>query len=213
MCNFYLFSIFFPRHFENENVASRSPLSLVEPRPKHEPPCVISQQRFRPPGLMAQCSLYDVRCLKGSSVLLFCSNLIPKLFKHQGFSSTRSIQSVCLSVWGREGAGGRNRQTKRPVRIADTVFIWLSCFFCVSPADLEQISIIIYLYLYNFQKEPHIYTARRVGLLRQRSAPSHDRRGYCRVSPSASSDSNAGEGMSFNSQGCLKKNKNTTSLC
>lgn len=79
---------------------------------------------------MAQCSLYDVRCLKGSSVLLFCSNLIPKLFKHQGFSSTRSIQSVCLSVCeeGRE-LEVETDGLKRPVRKADTVFIWLSCFF------------------------------------------------------------------------------------
>lgn len=132
----------------------------------------------------------------------------PGLFFH-----TLNTECLLECVWGREGAGGRNRWTKHPVRIADTVFIWLSCFFCVSPADLEQISVIIYLYLYNFQKEPHIYTARHVGLLRQHSAPSHNRRGYCRVSPSASSDSNAGIGMSFNSQGCLKKDKNTTSLC
>lgn len=81
-----------------------SPFSLVKPRPNHKPPCVISQQCFWPPGLMAQCSLYDMYCLKGRSALLFRSNLIPKLFKHQGFSSKYRIKSVYvpLSVCMRE---------------------------------------------------------------------------------------------------------------
>ena len=72
--------------------------SLVKPRPNHKPPCVISQQCFWPPGLMAQCSLYDMRCLKGRSALLFSSNLIPKLFKHRGFSSKYRIEHVYVSV-------------------------------------------------------------------------------------------------------------------
>lgn len=37
-------------------------------------------------------------CLKGRSVLLFSSNLIPKLFKHRGFSSKYRIGSVCAPV-------------------------------------------------------------------------------------------------------------------
>lgn len=68
--------------------------SLVKPRPNHKPPCVISQQCFWPPGLMAQCSLYDMYCLKGRSALLFSSNLIPKRFKHQGFLFKYRIKSV-----------------------------------------------------------------------------------------------------------------------
>lgn len=107
LSNVQLISIyrFFPR-FENGNIASRSPLSLVKPRPKQEPLCVISQQRFRPPGLIAQCSLYGVCWLKGSSVLLFCSNLIPTLFKHQGF---HTLNTECLLECVRKGAGGGNR--------------------------------------------------------------------------------------------------------
>ena len=82
--------------FENPNATlPSSPFSLVKPRPNHKPPCVISQQCFWPPGLMAQCSLYDMYCLKGRSALLFSSNLIPKLFKHQGFSSKYRIECVC----------------------------------------------------------------------------------------------------------------------
>lgn len=65
-------------------------LSLVKPRPNHKPPCVISQQCFRPPGLMAQCSLYDMRRLTWRSVLLFSTNLIPTLFKHCFFSCTHN---------------------------------------------------------------------------------------------------------------------------
>lgn len=76
--------------------------SLVKPRPNHKPPCVISQQCFWPPGLMAQCSLYDMYCLKGRSALLFSSNLIPKLFKHQGFLFKYGIKSVCYSPCVRE---------------------------------------------------------------------------------------------------------------
>lgn len=72
--------------------------SLVKPRPNHKPPCVISQQCFWPPGLMAQCSPYDMRCLKGRSALLFSSNLIPKLFKHRGFSSKYRMERVYVFV-------------------------------------------------------------------------------------------------------------------
>ena len=72
--------------------------SLVKPRPNHKPPCVISQQCFWPPGLMAQCSPYDMRCLKGRSALLFSSNLIPKLFKHRGFSSKYRMERVFVFV-------------------------------------------------------------------------------------------------------------------
>lgn len=79
-------------------------LLLVKPRPNHNPPCVISQQCFWPPGLMAQCSLYDMYCLKGRSALLFSSNLIPKLFKHQGFFfhiQNKECGCVFVSVFGR----------------------------------------------------------------------------------------------------------------
>lgn len=60
--------------------------SLVKPRPNHKLPCVISQQCFWAPGLMAQCSLFDMYCLAGRSALSFSSNLIPKLLKQESFS-------------------------------------------------------------------------------------------------------------------------------
>lgn len=136
MCNCAIYRFFC--HFENGNLALPSP--LLKQGQSTNP---VSQQRFRPSSLMAQCSLYDVRWLKGRSVLLFCSNLMPKLFKHQGFSSIHSIQSVCLSLWGREGAGGGNRWTKCPVRKADihTAKLAFLRFTCKLTATIKAISI------------------------------------------------------------------------
>ena len=118
--------------------------SLVKPRPNHKPPCVISQQCFWPPGLMAQCSPYDMYCLKGRSALLFSSNLIPKLFKHQGFSSKYRIKSVyvypclssCVCVWETEAEVKRWVDTKHTACIlAKPSSLFLSCClaFFLSP--------------------------------------------------------------------------------
>lgn len=62
------------------------------------PPCIISQQCFWLTSLMAQCSLYDMYCLKGRSALLFSSDLVPKLLKHRGFSSIYRKKSTVVSL-------------------------------------------------------------------------------------------------------------------
>lgn len=108
---------------------STSLFSLVKPRPNHKPPCVISQQCFWPPGLMAQCSLYDMYCLKGRSALLFSSNLIPKLFKHRGFSSKYRIK--CLYVCLGDRDRGKNNSLFRPL-FPLTVMSVFSLFFVLS---------------------------------------------------------------------------------
>lgn len=97
--------VFFLRAFKMEmfNLTLPCLLSVVKPRPNHKPPCVISQQCFRLPGLMAQCSLYDMCRLTGRSVLLFSTNLIPKLFKHCFFflhTQWRVQTCLCLSICG-----------------------------------------------------------------------------------------------------------------
>lgn len=90
------------------HLALPSLLSLVKPRPNLMPPYVISQQGFWPPSLMAQCSPYDMYCLKGRSALLFSSDLIPKRLKHQSFSPTYGIKSVDVSLCPCWHVGGVN---------------------------------------------------------------------------------------------------------
>lgn len=158
-CNCYLFIVFF-RNFENGSVAS--PL-----------PCWAKAKARSPRfSTMLQAtgldnSMFPVwRALPQRELCAFILlKLNTKAFQTPGlFFHAFNTASLLECGEGRE----LEVETGQNILSEKQILIGQSCLFCVSPADLQQISI----------KESHIYAAACVSLLRGHSAPSQDRRGY-----------------------------------